>query len=79
MTAGALTASGSVVSYSVLDMPWGQTVGNNTLVFEVAAVGDGSVGVRADAEMVPPGARCVSAVGTSAAPGNWLASSASRP
>ncbi len=36
-------------------------------------------GVRADAEVVPPGASCVSAGGPAAVPVNWLASWASRP
>ncbi len=53
--------NGENTSYIVFDTPAGDTGWNssNTLVFTIAALPEGT-GIRADAEVIPPGSSCVS-------------------
>jgi len=57
---GSLAGSGGgVISYDVTDTPRSRGRGTSAaLVFTVAALSGGVTGIRADAEVVPPGAEC---------------------
>jgi hypothetical protein len=63
------TTGGETISYEVMDTPRGKSFGAPAgLDFTIAAISGGMTGIRADAEVVPPGAVCTSA-GAAAGPG----------
>jgi hypothetical protein len=63
------STGGGTISYEVMDAPRGKSLrAQPGLDFTIAALPGGATGVRADAEVVPPGATCTSS-GGAAGPG----------
>jgi len=60
---GVLGGPAGIISYGVIDHAVGPGWDRDQLVFTVAVTGDGSTGIRADAEVIPPNAMCVTAAG----------------